>query len=193
MSSFMADLSGLASASSIVAKNSTSRKNNTELKMEDFLTLMVVQLQNQTMDDTADTSEMLNQMVQMQMVTALVNMTDASLMGYAGSLVNKEVTVAVPKSDGLEERVITVIGTGMYNGNQVIFGSDGETYELSQIMAVGRLPDVKDPEGDEKPGEGDGGTQEPGESGGSTQKPGESTGGAQTPDGDQDSSGEPEE
>ena len=164
---YMADLSGvLGAGATYTSKNSTSRANNTELNMEDFLTLMIVQLQNQTIDDTADTSEMLNQMVQMQMITALTNMTDASLMSYASSLVGKEVTIGISGSDGLEERVITVIGTGVSDGQQVIFGSDGNTYALSQIMAVGRLPEIKQPElpddstdkpvdGVDKPGEGE--------------------------------------
>ena len=38
------------------------------LDFTDFLQLMVQQLQNQTIDNTADTSDMLNQMVQMSMV-----------------------------------------------------------------------------------------------------------------------------
>ena len=38
------------------------------LDMSDFLTLMVAQFTNQSMDNTADISDMLNQMVQMQMV-----------------------------------------------------------------------------------------------------------------------------
>ncbi|MEI3363572.1 MAG: hypothetical protein V8R75_14135 [Oscillospiraceae bacterium] len=50
---------------------------------------MVTELQNQSIDQTADTSDMLNQLVQMQMVQALVNMTDASVMSYAASLVGK--------------------------------------------------------------------------------------------------------
>lgn len=147
MSNYMADLSAIAGTNATyTSKNSTSRPNNTELNMEDFLTLMIVQLQNQTIDDTADTSEMLNQMVQMQMITALTNMTDASLMSYASSLVGKEVTIGISSSGGLEERVITVIGTGVSDGQQVIFGSDGNTYALSQIMAVGRLPEITQPE-----------------------------------------------
>lgn len=146
MSNYMADLSGLTGSNAVyTSKNSTSRPNNTELRMEDFLTLMIVQLQNQTIDDTADTSEMLNQMVQMQMITALTNMTDASLMSYASSLVGKEVTIGVSGSNGLEERVIEVIGTGVSDGQQVIFGSDGNTYALSQIMAVGHLPKIEQP------------------------------------------------
>ena len=144
--SFMADLGSLG-ATSITAKKSTSREGNTEMKMEDFLTLMVVQLQNQTIDDTADTGEMLNQLVQMQMVTALSNMTDASIMSYASSLVGKQVTIGYVDSDNnLHEEVLEVIGTGVYDGQQVIFCDDGNMYQLSQIMAVGRLPELKEPE-----------------------------------------------
>ena len=143
---FMADIGALG-ASSITPKKSTSREGNTEMKMEDFLTLMVVQLQNQTIDDTADTGEMLNQLVQMQMVTALSNMTDASIMSYASSLVGKEVTVGyVDDENNLHEEVLKVIGTGVYDGQQVIFCEDGKMYALSQIMAVGRLADPEEPE-----------------------------------------------
>lgn len=159
---FIADLSGIAgSGGTYVSKNSTSRPNNTELNMEDFLTLMIVQLQNQTIDDTADTSEMLNQMVQMQMITALTNLTDASLMSYASSLVGKEVTVGVMENGALKEQVITIIGTGVSDGQQVVFGSDGNMYYLSQIMAVGRLPEIKDPEKPEGPDEGTDGPEGP--------------------------------
>ena len=138
----MADIANLTNSASLVkAENSTSRKGNTDLDMQDFLQLMVVQLQNQTMDNTADTSDMLNQLVQMQMVTAMTNMTDASIMGYASSLVGKEVTLGVPDANGkVVETVVEVMGTGMANGEQVIFTKDGDTFKLSSIMAVGRLP-----------------------------------------------------
>ena len=148
----MADIAGLLGATSTnPVKNSTSRANNTDLTMQDFLSLMVVQLQNQTMDDTMDTSEMINQMVQMQMVTAITNMTEATTMTYASSLVGKVVTIGIVNGDTLEEREIEVIGTGVLNGQQVIFGSDGETYALNQIMAVGRLPAIEEPEDPEGP------------------------------------------
>ena len=142
-SSSMTDIAGLAGTSNdYIVKNSTSRKGNTELNMEDFLQLMIVQLQSQTIDDTMDTSEMMNQMVQMQMVTAITNMTEASVMGYAASLVGKVVTIGILNDDfTLEEREIEVMGTGTMDGQQVIFGSDGNTYRLSQVMAIGRLPD----------------------------------------------------
>ncbi len=171
----MADISGLLGANAPVATNSTSRKGNTELNMEDFLKLMVVQLQSQTIDDAMDTSEMMNQMVQMQMITAITNMTETNIMTYASSLVGKVVTIGITDGNSLEEREILVMGTGMLNGQQVIFGSDGETYGLNQIMAVGRLPDIEEPgEGEEKPGEGedgDGSTDGVDKPDGSTDKP----------------------
>ena len=174
-SNSMADIAGLiGGVSGITPQNSTSRKNNTELDMQDFLQLMIVQLQSQTIDNAMDTSEMMNQLVQMQMVTAITNMTETNIMSYASSMVGKVVTVGIADGNTLEERVITVMGTGTYDGNQVIFGSDGQMYQLKQIMAVGLLPNE----------DGTYGPQEPGEGGGSE------GGGEVTDPGDKDESGE---
>ena len=117
------------------------------LDMRDFLSLMVAQFTNQTMEATADVSDMLNQLVQMQMVTALSSMstamntmTDASIMTYAASLVGKEVTVAGYDADGnYQELIGEVTATGSYGGEQVIFIGDA-MYYMNQIIAVGRLP-----------------------------------------------------
>lgn len=127
------------------------------LDFTDFLQLMVQQLQNQTIDSAADTSDMLNQMVQMSVVqmmsqvqTSLDNLTSASTMTYAASLVGKTVTVGVYNEEGkIEELVGTVDGTGTYQNTPVIFVG-GEMYPLSSIMAVGTLPPV---EGGEESGD----------------------------------------
>lgn len=180
-SNSMADIAGLLGAGSgFRPENSTSRKNNTELDMQDFLQLMIVQLQNQTIDDTMDTSEMMNQMIQMQMITAMSNMTETSVQSYASSLVGKVVTIGIVTDKGLEEREVIVTGTGVMNGQQVIFGKDSkgniETYGLNQIMAVGQLPPIEKPDEDEKPGEGEG------EGDGSVDGPGQGEG-ADKPEG----------
>lgn len=142
MASILGDIGNLTGAyGSITPEHSTSRKGNTELNMEDFLKLMIVQLTSQTIDDTMDTSEMMNQMVQMQMITAITNMTEVNVQSYANSLVGQIVTVGFVQGDTLEERVVQVMGTGTFNGQQVIFASDGNMYYLNQIMAVGVLPD----------------------------------------------------
>ena len=205
--SYMADISYLlGTGNGLDAINSTSRKNNTELDMQDFLQLMIVQLQNQTMDDTMDTSEMMNQMIQMQMITAMSNMTETSVQSYASSLVGKVVTIGIVTDKGLEEREVIVTGTGVMNGQQVIFGKDSkgniETYGLNQIMAVGQLPPIEKPDEDEKPGEGegegDGSVDGPGEGegadkpeGGEPTPPAEGSGGTETNPQDQGEQGAP--
>ena len=134
------------------------------LDFEDYLQLMVQQLQNQTMDNTMDSSEMLNQLVQMstvQMMSSLqstmATIADGVALNYAASLVGKTVTVGKTDSEGnIQEIVGTVTGTGTYQGSMVIFVND-EMYALNSIMAVGTLPEVEEPE---KPAEDGGNTGE---------------------------------
>lgn len=121
------------------------------LDFEDFLQLMVQQLQNQTIDNTADTSDMLNQLVQMSMVqmmtkvqTSLEDLTTANTMTYAASLVGKTVTVGEYDEEGnIKEVVGEVTATGTYQGTPVIFVND-EMYPLNSIMAIGTLPSTGD-------------------------------------------------
>ena len=129
------------------AKNSTNTAAGTSgLQTEDFLKLMVAQFQYQDMDNMASTTDMLNQMVQMSVIQAVSEITtllnDSTALTYSASLVGKEVTVGQYSGNGkLTEVLGTVTGTGTLNGRQVIFMGD-ESYYLSDIMAVGRLPDI---------------------------------------------------
>ena len=143
--------------------------SNLDLDMTDFIQLMITQLTNQGIDDTMDTSEMLNQMVQMQMITSMVNMTDAVTMNYSASLVGKNVTVGKYGSDGkLQEIYGEVTGTGTIDGQQVVFLDNKEYYLLSEIMAVGKLPPKEeDKEEDGEKTEGAEGTGNAGTAGGS--------------------------
>ena len=153
MNGYMGDISNfLATNSTSAAATAKAQKANSgyDLDMQDFLTLMVTELQHQSIDATADTSEMLNQMVMMQMVSALTNMTDVSIMTYAASLVGKTVTVGQYDAEGqLQEIVGEVTGTGTMGGQQVVFVGE-KYYYMSEIMAVGTLPEQqKQPEGGE--------------------------------------------
>lgn len=147
----------------------SSEANNT-LSFQDMLLLMVTQLQNQTIDNTADTNDMMNQIIQMtvmqaitEMNTKVEDMTEANILSYSASLVGQTVTLPIYNEKGelVDEKEGVVTGTGLYNGQRVIFVGD-ETYALNQIMAVGKLPPKKD----------DGGTEEPGENGGVDPTPG---------------------
>ena len=180
MSGFMSDLSLYINGTSSATKptHSTSRDNNTELNFNDMLNLMVVQLQNQTMDNTMDTSQMLSQMIQMQVVQSINSITDATVMTYASSLVGKDVTVGEWSADGeLKERLVHITGTGYSDGQQVLFAGD-EVISLKDIMAVGKLPEIKKPDeegGDKKPED----STKPGQGvGGVTDNPAENTNGA---------------
>ena len=125
------------------------QKDKSTLSFTDMLGLMVVQFQNQTIDNQADTSDMMNQLVQMStmqamndMVSQIKELTLANVMGYAASLVGQTVTVGVynEETKELEEVVGVVKGTGTYDGQQVIYLDNGKGYFLSEIMAVGKLP-----------------------------------------------------
>lgn len=160
----MSDIGSLYGTHKMGNKDVTIAKkgSNLDLDMTDFITLMITQLTNQGIDDSMDTSEMLNQMVQMQMIQSMVNMTDATTMNYAASLVGKMITVGTLGEDGkLQEVYGEVTGTGTMDGQQVIFIDNDKYYYLSDIMAVGKLPPKKEDEDED--GEKTEGVDKPGE------------------------------
>ncbi|NBI10015.1 flagellar hook capping protein [Colidextribacter sp. OB.20] len=150
-------------------------KDKTTLDFTDMLGLMIAQFQNQTIDNQADTSDMMNQLVQMtsmqamnDMVSQMKDLTTANILSYSSSLVGKTVTVGVYNEDTgkLEEIVGEVEAAGTYDGQQVIY-IKGKAYYLSQIMAVGTLPKPETPpvEDGEDGGEDTGNTEEDTENG----------------------------
>ncbi len=152
----MADLSsilGATQATTVKMDHSTSTKAGKGLDMTDFLTLMVAMFQNQDIDNTASTTDMMNQMVQMSVVQAITDIStlieDTQTLTYAASLVGKKVIVAKNSGGDLIEDHGWVTGTGMLNGDQVIFVND-KAYKLSEIMAVGKIPDNLDVDGTDK-------------------------------------------
>lgn len=148
MSNYISDISRLRGIDRLGedSKVKTQKQPGTSLDMTDFLQLIVAQFQNQDPENTASTSDMLNQLVQMSVIQAITNITDATTLMYSASLVGKEVTVGEFDRQGkLQEIVGTVTATGTYNGESVIF-VDGVSYPLSSIMAVGRLPEKPDDE-----------------------------------------------
>ena len=143
-----------------------SDEANNTLSFQDMLLLMVTQLQNQTIDNTADTNDMMNQIIQMTVMQAITEMStkmedvaEANILSYSASLVGQTVTMAVLDEKGniTGEKIGEVTATGTYNGQRVIY-VDGEMFPINQILAVGVLPP--------KPTEGTGGDEETEETGG---------------------------
>lgn len=136
-----------------------------ELTMTDFYKLMAAQMQYQDPDNPMDTSELMAQMVQSKMITAMAQMTSISTTTYATSMLGKEITVAEVDEKGAGTGEYTKgLVTGVVLGDNPIVYVDGKPYTLSQIMSVG---DVELP-GDKE--EGDGGAGDSGNSGDSTDK-----------------------
>ncbi len=142
----------------------TSQNSNSgELTIEDFYSLLAAQLKYQDADNPMDTSEMMAQMVQTQMITALTSMEDAIMqmsqintISYSTSMVGKTVTVAEVDVFGYatgEETTGTV--TGVLMGDQPYIFIDGKAYAVSQIMTVGEIPEdaIEDLFGDGTEGE----------------------------------------
>ena len=170
-----------------------SDEANNTLSFQDMLLLMVTQLQNQTIDNQADPNDMMNQIIQMTVMQAITEMkgqvddlTEANILNYAASLVGQTVTLPIYDEKGnlVGEKEGVVTGTGLYNGQRVIFVGN-ETYLLNQIMAVGKLPEKPEVEDPDKPGEGEG-VDKPSEGEG-VDKPVE--GGDETPGTDENGSG----
>lgn len=98
-----------------------SDEANNTLSFEDMLLLMVTQLQNQTIDNTADTNDMMNQIIQMTVMQAITemsskveDMTEANILNYTASLVGQTVTLPVYDKEGklVGEKEGVVTGTG---------------------------------------------------------------------------------
>ena len=135
-----------AQAPEKVATNTTNKKAGSDLVMDDFLKLMVAQFQNQSIDSTADTTEMMNQMVQMSVIQAITNLstlvTDSTNLSYAASLVGKDVTIGELVGSKMEKVYGTVTGTGTLDGKQVMFlNNSDKPYDIADILAVGKIPE----------------------------------------------------
>lgn len=169
---YMGQVNNTAFLERQLAENSSRRADNTSLDFEDMLLLLVTQLQNQSIDNQMDASDMMNQLIQMTVMQSLTEVTmkveeqtQASVMTYAASLVGKEVTVGVVDENGkIQEVYGEVTATGMYDGEQVIFMGEN-CYSLNSILAVGKLPEKKPDEGEGEDGvpgvDGDGNVTDP--------------------------------
>ncbi len=124
-----------------------SSSSNSTLNMDDFLQLLVAQLQNQDMYNTMDDSEYMAQMAQFSMLQAMTDMSELSMTSYGVSLIGKEVTIAEIEDDGTVNSFKGIVDSvNFYNGSpQVVV--DDKSYSLSSVMSV-KEPDIIVPDSD---------------------------------------------
>lgn len=143
-------------------KSGLSSKN--QLKMEDFLNLLVAQLSNQDMYNTVDNTEYMAQMAQfsvLQGVTDLQksveNLNEIALSSYSVNMIGKEAVIAKENVNGEIEKLVGIIeGVSYYEGETKVM-IDGKHYSLSRVMEIHDEPNliipgggVKDESGDAK-------------------------------------------
>lgn len=151
----------VGSTSTYRNSNVPTSSANSVLSLSDFYTLLAAQLKYQDADNPMDTSEMMASMVQTQMIEAITQMTSMNTTSYATSMVGKEVTIAMVDKDGMYAGEKKGVVTGVVLGDNPIIFVDGAAYSLSQIVAVGEIPEQKDPDEDDsqqkpqEPGTGD--------------------------------------
>lgn len=130
------------------------------LTTDDYWKLMAAQLQYQDMSNPMNNSEMMNQMVQMSSMSAMSKLSEAvanfsvvtnnlstvTLTSYSTGMIGKKVTVAITEKDEetgetiVKEKIQGIVTGVDLTGTTSVY-VDGKRYELSQIMAVGDVPE----------------------------------------------------
>lgn len=114
----------------------TDKKENT-VQVEDFLKLMVTQLQNQDFMNPVDDTQFLSQLAQFASMTAMEEMRSYSQTTYATSLAGKTVTVAKNNVSGGIDKATGVVEKVDLSGDEFEVYVGGKAYTLDQIMYVG--------------------------------------------------------
>ena len=122
----------------------TDKNDNSTLTSNDFIKLMMTQLQNQDFTNPSDTSDMLNQMTQLSNMQMMQEMAGYSKLNYAMSLVGKTVTASRFTLSGELDTVTDVISSVSINGDEYVFLIGGKKYTMNQIMTIGGTPSTDD-------------------------------------------------
>lgn len=140
---------------------------NMGLSIDDFYKILAAQLRYQDADNPMDTSEMMAQMVQTQMISTINQMNQISMITYASSMIGKEVTVGLLDEFGWPNgETVTGVVTGTYlYGDTPVIIVDGVGYSVSQVTMLGNAKTEQKPEEPGDDGDGDG-SDVPGAEGG---------------------------
>lgn len=139
-------------SSALNYKRNNAVSDTEELTMTDFYKLMAAEMKYQDPDNPMDTSELMSQMVQSKMITAMAQMTSTSMITYATSMLGKEVTVAEVDAQGRGTGEYTkgaITGVSLAGDSPTVFIGDKE-YKMSQIMSVGDVKMNEPDKGDDK-------------------------------------------
>lgn len=117
-------------------ESSTERKVGSDLDKEDFLLLLVTQMQYQDPLDPADNTEYVAQLAQFSELEQMTNLNTTMSNNSAYTLVGKEVLVRQTSSTGdTQEFQGTVQKVSIKNGDAYVM-IDGEDYAFDDVVEV---------------------------------------------------------
>lgn len=139
---------GINSTNSTTSTERKSTKSNstvdTGLNVTDFLSLIAAQLQNQDMMNPMKDTEFISQLAQFTQLQATQSLLETNTTAYAASLIGKEITAAaMTKAGDLETTSGIVTGVSLFEGKPIVY-IDKKSFDLAQIMTVGKIVDIKD-------------------------------------------------
>lgn len=111
-------------------------KKDVGVKVEDFLQLMIAQLQNQDFMNPVDDTQYVTQLAQFATMQSMQDLAGYSQTNYAMSLVGKQVTVASYGLGGQVNKDVGIVSKVNFSGDEYYVTVNGKDYKLSQIMYV---------------------------------------------------------
>ena len=118
-------------------------ESQTELTAEDFLLLMVAQLQNQDFMNPLEDTQYISQMAQFATMQQMTELASYSKQNYVMSLVGKTVTAARFKVNGDIEKVTGVVDKISLVDNEYRVHIGDKSFSLEQIMELGESPSTE--------------------------------------------------
>jgi len=118
------------------ANNLNVQTKSDSLDMQDFLNLLVAQMQNQDVMNPMDNTQFISQMAQFSSLQAMTELSEISMQGQATSLIGKNVVVASYNSSGemkIEEGVVKSVT--IFGGETKLYVNDKE-YDYSNVMEI---------------------------------------------------------
>jgi len=107
-----------------------------EVKLDDFLQLMITQLTNQDFMNPTDDTEFLSQMAQFSSMQQMQNLAAYSKSNYMMSLLGKEVTVTKLSIGGKATKITGIVDRIAMDDEEMKICIGGNPYELSQIVSI---------------------------------------------------------
>lgn len=114
----------------------TTQTVDNNLGKDDFLKLLIVQLQNQDPLNPKEDTEFIAQMAQFTSLEQLQNLTEAMQFQQATALIDKDVKAEITGSDGTELVYGRVTSMREINGEMYLTLSDGNLIKAADVTTV---------------------------------------------------------